>query len=300
MRLVGLACAAAVLGAVVIAPTSAFAYCRSSVCDGGVEGKVCTPAAADDCGKPLYWVQPCVGFAIQKSASNQVPYDIADQILAISMSAWTGAVCAGGAPDIQVTDLGKVDCSNVEYNQHAGNANILIFRDGKWPYQDAGDGATDTIALTTVTYDTDNGQIYDADIEVNTATYTFSTDDAGSMTDLQSVLTHESGHFLGLAHSTVDDATMFAFYGGGTSLRSLAHDDVAAICDTYPSGRSTEGKCTDLPRHGFAPECATDQLEGECALVADGEPMRLSAVAFSPALATAARLRRRARVKARI
>jgi Matrixin len=264
MRSLAFAWGALALATALLGTARASAFCRSSVCPGGVEGKVCTPAEPDDCGKPLYWSQPCIGFDVQKSASNQVDYDLADQILRTSLGAWESAACAGGNPSIKVADLGRVDCTSIEYNQHAGNANILIFRDAKWPHTD--DNTTDTIALTTVTYDTDNGEIFDADIEVNTANFTFSTDEMGSATDLQSVLTHESGHFLGLAHSTVADATMYAFYSGGTSLRTLSSDDVAAICDIYPPGRKTEGKCDYLPRHGFAPECAAEQREGDCAL----------------------------------
>jgi hypothetical protein len=263
MRSLAMAWAALAFAAALLEPARASAYCRASVCSGGVEGKVCTPAAPDDCGKPLYWAAPCVGFDVQKNASKQVDYETADRILRASLGAWEAASCGGESPSIEVADLGKVDCTSVEYNQDAGNANILIFRDDKWPHTD--DNTTDTIALTTVTYDTDTGGIYDADIEVNTANFTFSTDGVGTATDLQSVLTHESGHFLGLAHSTDAEATMFAFYNGGTSLRTLSDDDVSAICDVYPPGRKSEGKCTYLPRHGFAPECAADQHEGDCA-----------------------------------
>ena len=54
----------------------ASAYCRSSVCkvgDKSVHGKVCSPPADDDCGTVLQWRQPCVGFALEKNGSRQVP-----------------------------------------------------------------------------------------------------------------------------------------------------------------------------------------------------------------------------------
>ncbi|HVY49113.1 MAG TPA: matrixin family metalloprotease [Minicystis sp.] len=285
---------AAALAAVLATSSFARAYCRSSVCAGGVEGKVCTPSEPDDCGTPLVWVEPCVGFTVQKDASVQVPFSVAEQVLQTSVAAWTSAACSNGTPSIEVDDLGRVSCDAVEYNQHAGNANILIFRDKKWPY--TGDvGATDTIALTTVTYDTQNGHIYDADIEVNTANYTFTTDGSPGTTDLQSVLTHESGHFLGLAHSSVNGATMFPYYAGGTDLRSLETDDIEAICTVYPLDRQTEGKCTDLPRHGFAPECAADQTETRCAATPGETGPRWLVAAWSfAALAALGRRRRRA------
>ena len=53
--------------------------------------------------------------------------------------------------------------------------------------------------------------------------------------DLQNTLTHESGHFIGLAHSPVPGATMNATTQPGETLkRSLAPDDAAGVCAIYP------------------------------------------------------------------
>lgn len=51
--------------------------------------------------------------------------------------------------------------------------------------------------------------------------------------DLQTVALHEIGHSLGLAHSTVSDAIMYAYYGG--SRRILAQDDIDGIRVIYGS-----------------------------------------------------------------
>ncbi|MCA9570089.1 MAG: matrixin family metalloprotease, partial [Myxococcales bacterium] len=53
-------------------------------------------------------------------------------------------------------------------------------------------------------------------------------------TDLQSIMAHENGHWLGLDHSAVAQATMYAYYSGGTGPRTLHPDDETAVCDTYP------------------------------------------------------------------
>lgn len=50
--------------------------------------------------------------------------------------------------------------------------------------------------------------------------------------DLQTVLTHEIGHFFGLDHSGVVAATMFPF--APTVRETLSYDDVAGISSTYP------------------------------------------------------------------
>jgi hypothetical protein len=55
--------------------------------------------------------------------------------------------------------------------------------------------------------------------------------------DLQSVVTHEAGHFLGLAHPPVPEATMYATMPvGETKKRTLYSDDVSGVCTIYPAG----------------------------------------------------------------
>jgi hypothetical protein len=262
--------------AVLLSARGAGAYCRSSACpphdpNGTTQGQICNPPQDGDCGVELQWRQPCVSFNVQQdgSKSQHIDAQTVDAILTQAFNAWMSQDCGGGPPSIQVFDFGPVVCDQVEYNQHGGNANILVFRDDMWPH-DTSPGGTDTLALTTVTYDVDKGDIYDADIEVNTAGFMFSTDptDAGSMADLLSVLTHETGHFLGLAHSQDPNATMYAVYTEGTTgIRMPAPDDVAAICEAYPIDRTPVGDCTGLPRHGWAPECYPDQTYVHCSSV---------------------------------
>jgi hypothetical protein len=56
--------------------------------------------------------------------------------------------------------------------------------------------------------------------------------------DLQSIVTHEIGHFIGIGHSDVESATMFPSSARTeVSKRELASDDVEAVCTIYPRGR---------------------------------------------------------------
>lgn len=83
--------------------------------------------------------------------------------------------------------------------------------------------------------------------------------------DFASIVTHETGHFLGLAHSGDNRATMYANYTpGATAMRNLTSDDVAGICSIYrPDGtravldsKVTPGpQCDPTPRRGFTGEC---------------------------------------------
>lgn len=80
------------------------------------------------------------------------------------------------------------------------------------------------------------GQILDADIIFNPGT-TFTTDAAGSSNantqDLQTVATHEIGHFFGLDHTGVVRATMFPVAVQPLQV-TLSYDDVAGISALYP------------------------------------------------------------------
>jgi hypothetical protein len=289
--------AALALLAVLLGAGTASAYCRSSVCKVDtttVHGKVCAPPEDDDCGTVLQWRQPCVGFALEKNGSRQVQLDTIAEAVRTSFAAWTTVDCGGGEhPRIEVEDLGTVSCSKVEYNQHGGNANVIVFRDLVWPHMDAGSGTTDTIALTTVTYDVVKGDIFDADMEINSFQNFFTTTDTMVDVDLRSVLTHEAGHFLGLAHTSVADATMFPNYTNGSiDLRSLADDDQQAICNAYPPDRTPKGTCDGLPRHGFSPECQGSQTEGTCAMQPGIPGVSLAALLPLAALLGLARRRR--------
>lgn len=79
--------------------------------------------------------------------------------------------------------------------------------------------------------------IVDADIEFNPKD-TFSTAPTTPQNDfdLQAIATHEVGHLLGLDHSGLANAIMFAFGDtGGVPQRNLSVDDAIGIGSVYPS-----------------------------------------------------------------
>lgn len=252
----------ALAAACALAPEVAHAYCRTAACESqDIAWQVCTPEAAGDCGTPLYWPNRCVGYTVQKDASVQVSLADTESVFAQAFATWMNADCGGGAhPSIEISYQGPVECHSQEYNKEKGNANIIMYRDDDWSY-----GSGGILALTTVTYSKKNGEIYDADMELNSQNVkSFTLDDTGVEFDLLSVATHETGHFLGIAHSPEPDATMFTNYqAGSTALRDLSPDDVAAICAAYPPAAPKSVDCDPEPRHGFSEQCAVDQPEPE-------------------------------------
>jgi hypothetical protein len=211
------------------------------------------PRDENDCkitGSPLYWASGCVGFSLQEDSSVHIPMKYFRQVAQRSFLAWTELECDTGLSTLSFAELDEVSCKKTEYNSGGANANIILFQDNKWDYQ----GVDNTLAKTTVTFDDDTGEILDADIEINHAYNHFTINDMEVDYDLESVLTHEVGHFIGLDHTPDFSATMYAGYEPGTiEQRTLEEDDILAACDVYPPERQVT--CDTEPRGGFATEC---------------------------------------------
>lgn len=108
------------------------------------------------------------------------------------------------------------------------------------------------LGSTSFVIDDVTGTIVESDVFFNSA-FQWSTSDAGQAGrfDLQSVATHEIGHFIGLGHSALGEtelrpsggrrvvassAVMFpvSFGTGNTADRTLQPDDIAGVSDLYP------------------------------------------------------------------
>jgi MYXO-CTERM domain-containing protein len=251
--------AGAVLGfAVSLHASTASAYCRTTTCDVDNAAGDCS-WDADKCatsGAPLYWPDSCGWFGIQKDGSpkRHISYETFHSTVVNAFGKWAKANCGGGAvPSFALEDTdelyGPVECAKHEFNKHAANASTWMFLDDGWPYV----GATTTIALTTLSVDIKTGRILDADVEINSFGTNITTSDVNVGADLDSIVTHESGHFLGLAHSAVGMSTMFPNYPG-IAIRSLHPDDEEGICAAYPPSKPPVCGQPE-PLYGFSKEC---------------------------------------------
>jgi len=269
---------------------SAHAWCRSTTC----QGDDC-PRDDEGCkttGHPLAWPSLCAGFSVQAEGTVNLPFDDVRGVIEKAFLTWSGLACKTGAASIAFSETPQVACHAVEYNPSGMNADVILFQDTKWPHPDV----SDALAKTTVSFDVNTGAILDADVEVNSAYNDLTLDDGTVVYDLQSILTHEIGHFIGLDHSLVVGATMNASYDEGTLRRTLAADDVAGACQAYPPDRA--GRCDPTPRGGFSAECgsasgASGETHGGCSTEDHRDPSGAGAIVLIASATLFASTRRR-------
>ncbi|MCL2777958.1 MAG: matrixin family metalloprotease [Polyangiaceae bacterium] len=289
-------------------PRQTYAFCRTTTDPIPENFPVLTQCYTG--GLPLFWRNACVGYSINRSVTSNMTLDTATTIIDKAFATWSNTTCPASGDKVGITadDLGPVDCDEVNFNPNGPNQNVIIFRDS-WPYNDP----YNTLGLTTVTFNVNTGEIVDADMELNATGAKLTTTDSVPSTgyDLQSIVTHEAGHFFGLAHSTNPDATMYPAYTPGTSsLRELTSDDIAGICSIYPdvtertvdtsviaSGILAAGPCDPTPKHGFTSSCdaaSPSESSKGCSVGATSSNSQSSGFALGLVLASvAAAIRRR-------
>jgi hypothetical protein len=259
-----------------LASAPAHAYCRTTTCGSENSPDCADPPKCPSAGIPIFWPQPQVTIGVENgSILRGIPAETARSVLTSSMNTWTSVDCAGRPPSVSVAPIELISGigGNAAFDRDAtsDSVNALRFFDADWPHDPA------AIALTTVRYGLETGRIVAADIEANAADHDLTVVDVGGDFDLQSVLTHEAGHFFGLAHVVDRPATMFAMYSGGGRIdrRNLEDNDKQGICAVYPPNRFDE--------------------QSGCSCRVGRSPFETHFLAWLPAALFALRRRRRAR-----
>jgi hypothetical protein len=257
------------VGALLIAAVDASAFCRTTTSRSRSE----VPGECATTGIPLSWRNRCTGYSLYRL---DVPEDIAfpdlDRLAATSTGAWARAACDdnGRVPQYFRVLPNPPTLNPPGYNPTGPNSNTVRFRP-RW-----GDDAihrSGAIAITIVTFDSFTGEIFDADIEMNTqhprtnpTGFRFSIADRPEFdaADLPTILTHEFGHFLGLSHSANERSVMWFEAGVGEARRDLTADDTAGICTIYPQPLAPPGRCVGLPYGGLATYPGPMKVTGAC------------------------------------
>ena len=248
----GVACAV-VVAALAAGARPAGAFCRTTTSKAPAGWNPAVSGCWTD-GMPLAWKTDRVPYGVASQASDQVSLAAATRVADLAFAAWNDAECDGKPVGIEAYDDGPTrsptaptatpwpsgrtapTATRVTPSSH----DVVVFDDVAWPYNDP----VNTLALTTVTYGVDDGEVFEAYTEVNSSQHELTTTEPppadGTTFDLQAILTHEAGHFLGLAHATATSSIMYAYYQPGAI--TLTADDVDAICTVYPPS-SPEGGC---------------------------------------------------------
>lgn len=214
---------------------------------------VCTRASAE--GPSLAWENRQVVLRYPQKSGVEVSLAQIQESLLAAAAEWGAPACS----DFQFLVGASTDEERVGFDWRRGtdsaaNQNILVFRRGAaFGEDDAWLHPRGAIAITTLAYTRTTGTILDADIEMNDAYFSFTAceEDALACTDLHDLhntLTHELGHVVGLGHPPssqpgASEASMFSSTSiGDRKKRDLAEDDVAGLCEIYPSGEAA-GEC---------------------------------------------------------
>jgi hypothetical protein len=262
----------------------------------------------DKTGMPLYWPTSCAAVTIYLNGFSMMTPDEVSKSIAAAAHAWSAeaVTCPGGAGDagsghpyfeiVPALSTGGA----VAADAYDGK-NSIIFETKTWS-EDAS-----FIAFTTH-FSAPDGAILDTDIEINAAPGAPSTwgnlDPGVSLSshlddppvDLQTAMTHEFGHFIGLKHTCFnplvdtfrpdDDlgqpipvcpdppsttpgdvpqaqSVMWFYVDPGiaaTAKRVLAPDDVRGICAIYPPAQDPHSCALNLPDDGCG--CASGGARG--------------------------------------
>lgn len=218
---------------------------------------------ADPKSHCLYWREgTTVEWRVNDQGNPETTGDTEFSAVAKSLATWQAELTACGSLTLKVG--AKTTSRATEYVKgSATNQNVVLWRfqactqivgasDGCWKEDDCGtkfdcwQHQPGALAITTTNFEPSTGRILDADVELNTPSFVFTTVESPACvkplynqgcvaSDVQNTMTHEFGHSLGLAHSCNSNSTMYASAGPGElGKRVLDTGSKAFICEVYP------------------------------------------------------------------
>ena len=169
------------------------------------------------------WASMPVPYWINEKGSPNIPNGSEFSAIQSSFQTWQNIQTA----NIQFAYKGTTNVGTVGVD----GMNVVTFTDTTVPL------GSSTIAATFSFFKNQNGELLfeETDVAFNPA-MDFSTSAESNKFDVQSVLTHEIGHVLGLDHSGLVSSVMVPF-GVASQLdqRTLTYDDIAGVMEIYPN-----------------------------------------------------------------
>jgi hypothetical protein len=219
--------------------STASAFCRSMTCKPKKEECTIDDAGCVTSGVPMRWEKLPIPFRFHARGSTQLVREETRAAVRSAFHRWSDVTCPDGRrTSLRFTELEDTyEDKPLEPDSKGAEPFGIYFRDLGWPYVDQ----DETLAKTNTVYRKTSGRIDYADIEVN-STKEFALSETDAANDLQAVMTHEVGHYIGLAHSREPQSIMAESYcdrddrceKGKVAARRLAADDILAVCTLYP------------------------------------------------------------------
>lgn len=217
-------------------PERALAWCQATT---GAASAAC-PSACSSAGVPLHWGTREIEYAFNGRGFPGLEQTAVKNAVAAAFATWAEVPCAGHPLGFRFFPLSMSTDLTVGPGPQEPNLNVIsLLTPAEW--QREGFGPSE-FARTKLWFDDKTGEIVGADLAFNPSVMPLSvcpesTSCGAETIDLQNVVTHELGHFLGLAHSEDVSATMWcAAQRGDHEKRTLADDDKAGLCAIYKNG----------------------------------------------------------------
>ncbi len=204
-----------VLMVAVVVPDVAMAWTTMYQCNGG---------------SPIAWAPGSPNTRWQLS-SSYVSADLNNTQVDSAINAAFNEWSAPGCTEFDVLQGGDTSGNPLDNNN---DDDIVGFMESSWP---ASLGGSSTLAVTIPSwYQEPHCEfIENADMVVNGVNHYWVIGNPSNWdsADLQSVIAHEAGHWIGFDHNTYAGSTLTSSYSGGISERTITCDDTEGVCSVY-------------------------------------------------------------------